>query len=143
MARKRNTRRNKRTSGTQQLVHTTSAITGAATLTNITVSRLNVVFERPARPKAIKLTYFSTVPRAFYYSVLNAVAEEIYRSPVILSGPIPRSLAVRFVSGIDFGTYPSTNTAIIINSVASSTINTTIELTMEYKYPSVPAAELF
>jgi len=143
MARKKNTRRNKRTSGTQQLVHTTSAITGASNITNVTVTRLNVLFVRPARPKSIRLTYFSTVPRSFYYSVLNAVAEEIYRSPVILSGPIPRSLAVRFVGGIDFGTYPSDNRLIVFNSVAASTINTTIELTMEYKYPSVPAAELF
>jgi hypothetical protein len=130
----------------QSLVHATAVQTVGSSTTTTTVSAngLNVVETRPARPHKLSVQYFSPLPRSFNFVVLAANGEEIYRSPAILSGPIPKTFTATMPPNTDFGFYASAIQPVIQfahTGVTSGSISWVINLHVAYKYPQL--ASLF
>jgi hypothetical protein len=136
MARRRNNRRisrnGKSSKSAQKLVHPFTQVASAAASTAVPASTVGVISSRPARPVAITLTYMSAVARSFIFTVLAGNGEEVYRSPTILSGPIPETRTFNLPRSTDYAFYATAENVVTFLHATSPSINWVVNMHFEY-----------
>jgi hypothetical protein len=132
MARKSRRGKNMRQSLVYSSATTSSA--GTATLVLAGSNGLNVPATRPSRPVYVEFEFFSAQPRSFSIRLYGSAGEEIFNSPVILSGPIPRKRRFVLPSSTDFGIYTGSETVIQFQHATNPSINYVVNICMEHKY---------
>jgi hypothetical protein len=74
----------------------------------------------------------SVSPRSFIFTVLAGNGEEIYRSPTLLSGPIPETRNFSFPRSTDFAFYASGENVITFLHATTPGINWVGNMQFEY-----------
>ncbi len=121
----------------QQLIHPASlgASTGASSV--FTANNFSIIANRPARPRLLEVEFFSAQPRSFTILMQGGNAEEIWRSPLLLSGPIPRRRRYQMPTSTDFALYAGTETVLTVFHSASSGLVFAFNLGVEYKFATL------
>jgi hypothetical protein len=123
--------------GLQRLIHPAASPSGATAASAFTASIFAVLTTRPARPRKVEVEYFSTTPRSFVFTIQLGDGEEVYRSRALLSGPIPRKFVAAVPNSSDFSIYTGNAPLITFLHATNPSINFVINLTMEYKHPTL------
>jgi hypothetical protein len=132
MARRRNRRRTNMNRMQQKLQHPFSQVSAAANATTVPASAVGVISQRPARPVSLQLTFMSAVARSFIFTVSAANKEEIFRSPTLLSGPIPTTRSFRLPRSTDFAFYDGTEVVVLFQHATNPAINWVCNMQFEY-----------
>ncbi len=124
--------------GLRQVLRHTFCRDITSSRSEITAGPLGVVLTRPARPAFVKVQYLIAnvnTSHAFQFSVENAAGEEVYNSPPMLAGIMPRTVSARMPAGTDFGLYATTAPVVIISSgtTSSATLDVVVWVDMQYK----------
>ncbi len=109
-----------------------------ATTTTVTATDLGLtgnLLTRPTRPRSVTIEYMSTVARSFTFFVVAGDGEEVYHSPPLLSGPIPRKFTCTIPSSTDFALYPSQSAVVSFSHAQNPAINWVINVHFAVKYP--------
>jgi len=129
-------RTNNSSNQSQHLVHAWSQVSSSSGNTPLVASVSGVIQTRPARPKALTLTYYSSVPRSFIFTIYGANTEEVYRSPTMLSGPIPQTRRFNFPTSTDYSLYSGSEQIIRFDHATNPDINWVGNMKVQYKSPS-------
>ncbi len=141
MARKMMNRRQRRNNDLSQvLLHPMTAVTSALTTTSILQPVSGIIPNRPARPVNVSVEYFSAVPRSFTFTVYGGNLEEVYRSPVLLSGPIPKKFTTSLPSTTDFALYAATGNVIQFVHATNPGISFAVNMRIAYKTALISSA---
>ena len=134
MARRQNRRRTTRNNNMQQkLQHPFSQVSSASgNGTNVLASAVGVISTRPARPVSIQLTFMSALARSFIFTVSAANKEEIFRSPTLLSGPIPTTRSFRLPRSTDFAFYDGSEVVVVFQHATNPSVNWVCNMHFEY-----------
>ena len=129
MVRKRNNNKSN-----QQLVYSASKPNSALSSTTFTSSDLGLPQLRPSKPISVEVEFFSTAPRSFSLKAYGSAGEEIFTSPLILSGPIPRKRRFKMPANTDFGIFTSTETVVQFLHATNPGINFVVNIMIGHKY---------
>jgi hypothetical protein len=135
MARSRRRRGSRKgSSGNQHLLHPaaflSSALAGPTSVSNVA---FGIIQTRPARPRSLEIEFMSTIARSFNFTIIAGNGEEIYRSPTILSGPIPRKRMFRLPTSTDFALYTGAENIMLFQHATNPIIHFVCNLVVEYK----------
>ena len=129
MVRKRNNNKSN-----QQLVYSASKPNSALSSTTFTSSDLGLPQLRPSKPISVAVEFFSTAPRSFSLKAYGSAGEEIFTSPLILSGPIPRKRRFKMPANTDFGIFTNNETVVQFFHANNPSINFVVNVMMGHKY---------
>jgi hypothetical protein len=110
-----------------------TVVSSATTTTNILQPVSGIIANRPARPDHVTVEYFSAVPRSFNFTIFGGNLEEFYRSPVLLSGPIPKRFQVPLPKNTDFALYAATGNVIQFTHATNPGISFAVNMRVAYK----------
>ena len=130
MARKRNNN-NK---SNQQLVYSASRPSSGAIKTTLAALDFGLPQLRPSKPISVEVEFFSTAPRSFTLKMYGSAGEEIFTSPLILSGPIPRKRRFKMPANTDFGIFTNNETVVDFLHANNPSINFVVNIMMGHKY---------
>jgi hypothetical protein len=116
-----------------------TATTGSAT--SLGPSSFQVPITRPSRLHKVEVEFMSTLPRSFNIQAFGGNGEEIYTSPLILSGPIPKKRVFLMPRNTDFAIYSGAEVLVRANHSTNPSIYFTFNIWMEHKF--VPALVFF
>ena len=118
---------------TQVLLHPMTTLSSGVAVTNIAQPASGIIANRPARPDYVTVEYFSLVPHTFNFTIFGGNAEEVYRSPAYLSGPIPKRVQVSLPKNTDFAIYPANGNVIQFNHALGPNISFVVNMRVAYK----------
>ena len=135
--RKRGTRQ-RSTNSMQTLVIPASLSSTANAISSFGNASVPVVVgvDRPGRPISLELEHYAQAPRSFTFQVNGFNGEEIYRSPLILTGPIPRKFRCKLPRSTDFATLASAAEIIRFSHATNPGIKWVLNLRVQYKSQS-------
>jgi hypothetical protein len=136
----RRSRRSPRGAGliNQSLNHLASITFNSVSSNYLAGATFGVVANRPARPFSVKVQYVSQSPgRTFTLLFYGANQEVIHRSPILLTGVVPRVYQARLPPNTDFSTFNSADVLMTANSIAvnGNIITLAVDYKMIYKNP--------
>ncbi len=138
---RRSRQRNSLGDQSQVLLHPMTVVSSATAVTNIAQPASGIIANRPARPDYVTVEHFSGVPRSFNFTIFGGNAEEVYRSPVYLSGPIPKRVQVSLPKNTDFALYAANGNVVQFNHGTNANISFVVNMRVAYK-TALPATPL-
>ncbi len=138
---RRSRQRNTLGDQSQVLLHPMTVVSSATTVTNIAQPASGIIANRPARPDHVTVEHFSGVPRSFSFTIFGGNAEEVYRSPVYLTGPIPKRIQVSLPKSTDFALYAANGIVVQFNHGTNASISFVVNMRVAYK-TALPATPL-
>jgi hypothetical protein len=137
MPKQRTMRKARTTStGNQHLMHPISVISDTGGNTPVAANIYGIIPTRPARARSMTLSYYSQEPRSFIFTVYNGNGEEIFRSPTMLSGPIPLTRTFTFPVSTDFSLFTGSELVARFDHSTNPGIRWVLNLKVEYKSAS-------
>jgi hypothetical protein len=128
-------RRNNNNNSGQHLMHVCAR--NATTTEVIPPASLSLQTNRPARIASLNIQYVAaSTPITFNFIVSAANGEEIYRSPLLLAGNLPKRFSCAMPNNTDFGLYNNGAQAVVTLNTAAPGIRCAINMKVLYKYPS-------
>ena len=128
-------RRKTRQAQGQHLEHVCARL--ATTTEVIPPGGFSFLTNRPARVDNIRLSYVAIKTSvAFNFLVHAANGEEVYRSPLLLAGTIPRSFSCRIPRSTDYGLYNVATNPVITVNTAPPGVRLAFNMKVCYKYPT-------
>ena len=112
-----------RRTNTESLKHVASAVLSTGGSTDVTGAAFNIIANRPAKPRWLEIQHFSSGPRTFTVLIRAGNGEEVARSGLILSGPIPKKTRVSIPVSTDFGMYTGAEPLLTFNHASAPGIN--------------------
>jgi hypothetical protein len=122
------------------LVHPAASVSSASANTVITATTFAILVNRPARPRKLEVEYFSVSPRSFSFNIVLADGEVVYRSPTLLSGPIPRRFTSVIPRSSDYSVYQGGDPVVQISHATNPQINYVFNIKFEYSFPLAATA---
>jgi hypothetical protein len=146
MPRTRRTRRNgnqyQNQEANQALLHPCARTTAGATSTNITRTDLGLLSDRPCRPDHLTITFYSSEARSFNLTVLGGNAEQVYRSPIMIAGPIPLTRSFALPKNTDYALFAAAAQVVIqANHASGVTIRFAFNLRCSYKTAAISGSQ--
>ncbi len=133
--------RRRRSAATKaQFLQHVTARTVTTAVDNVLPAALSLITNRPARISSLRIQYVAiTTPVAFNFLVQAANGEEIYRSPLLLAGTIPRTFNATMPRNTDFGLYDNATASVVTINTAAPGIRAAMNMGVHYKYPTSTA----
>jgi len=123
----------------QSLTHVATVVANATASNYLAQTTFGVIANRPARPHSVSVQYVSASPgRTFTVLFYGANQEIIHRSPVLLTGIVPRVYRAVMPRNTDYSIWNATDVFCTINTVVVSgnQITCAFNAKMIYKNPS-------
>ena len=127
-------KRNNNNKSNQQLVYSASRPSSGAITSTLTASDFGLPQLRPSKPISVEVEFFSTAPRSFTLKAFGSAGEEIFTSPLILSGPIPRKRRFKMPANTDFGIFTTNETVVQFIHANNPSINFVVNIMIGHKY---------
>ncbi len=139
---RRSRQRNNIGEQSQVLLHPMTVVSSATNVTSILQPVSGIIANRPARPDHVTVEYYSVNPRSFTFTVFGGNLEEVYRSPVLISGPIPKKFQIPLPKTTDFALYAATGNVIQFTHALNPAIFFTVNMRVSYK-TALPTSSAF